>query len=87
MISDEDKNDFQYPENAGTRLENAIVLAPISRSLVLVGRHATDAAWNVTPAQVNAVIACWAHEWIAGPTQSTVEDALNARRRSSARRS
>ena len=57
---------------------SAFVLAPISRSLVLVGRHATD-IWNVTPAQVNAVVACWAHEWIAGPTQGAVEDALERR--------
>lgn len=59
---------------------SAYVLAPISRSLVLVGRHAAD-PWHVTPAQVNAVIACWAHEWIAGPTESVVEDALDVRRR------
>jgi hypothetical protein len=59
---------------------SAYVLAPISKSLVLVGRHITD-AWHVTPAQLNAVIALWAHNWIAGPTQDTVETALEARRR------
>jgi hypothetical protein len=58
---------------------SAYVLAPLSRELVLVGRHTTD-AWEVTPAQVNAVIACWAHQWIAGPTRSAVQKALIWRR-------
>jgi hypothetical protein len=58
---------------------SAYVLAPISRNLVLVGRH-TMGKWLVTPAQINAVIACWAHDWIAGPNQVTVESALEARR-------
>jgi hypothetical protein len=58
---------------------SAYVLAPLSRELVLIGRHTTD-SWHVTPGQINALIACWAHEWIAGPTKQTVEDALSARR-------
>ncbi len=58
---------------------SAYVLAPISKNLVLVGRHSTG-PWQVTPAQVNAVIALWAHEWIAGATQESVEAALEARR-------
>lgn len=58
---------------------SAYVLAPISRNLLLVGRH-TFEKWNVTPGRINAVIACWAHNWIAGPTQTTVESALAARR-------
>jgi hypothetical protein len=58
---------------------SAYVLAPISRNLVLVGKH-TPTNWQVTPARINAVIACWAREWIAGPTQATVESALEARR-------
>ncbi len=62
------------------RHPSAYVLAPLSRSLVLVGRY-TDAPWAVTPAQINAVIAVWAHEWIAGPTRHTVLAALDARRR------
>ena len=64
------------------RHPSAFVLAPLSRSLVIVGRHTTD-SWNVTPSQVNALIALWAQEWIAGPTQFTVEAALDARRRAS----
>ncbi|HET6250250.1 MAG TPA: DUF4238 domain-containing protein [Tepidisphaeraceae bacterium] len=59
---------------------SAYVLAPITKSLVLVGRHKTN-AWHVAPSQVNAVVASWAHEWIAGPTRDTVEAALDARRR------
>ena len=57
---------------------SAYVLAPISRSLVFVGRHTTE-KWRVTPSHVNAVIAGWAHEWIAGPNQITVKCALGAR--------
>lgn len=63
------------------RNQSAYVLAPLSRSLVLVGRHTSD-AWNVTPAQVNSVIASWAYEWIAGPKKHTVTIALDARRKS-----
>jgi len=55
------------------------VLAPISRNLVLVGRHQTE-LWNVTPAQVNAVIAVSAREWIVGPTEQVVANAIAARR-------
>jgi hypothetical protein len=58
---------------------SAYVLAPISRNLVLVGRHQTE-LWNVTPAQVNAVIAVWAHEWIVGPTEQVIASAIAARR-------
>jgi hypothetical protein len=58
---------------------SAYVLAPISRSLVLVGRHTTE-AWRVTPHQINAVVACWAHDWIAGPAQATVQSAIESRR-------
>ena len=58
---------------------SAYVLAPLSRNLVLVGKHTTE-RWQVTPGRINAVIACWAHEWIAGPKQATVEAALEARR-------
>jgi hypothetical protein len=57
---------------------SAYVLAPISRSLLLVGRHTTT-EWQVTTGQVNAVMTSWAHERIAGPTQTTVKFALEAR--------
>ncbi len=58
---------------------SAYVLAPLSRNLVLMGRHTKD-PWNVTTADVNAVIAAWAHEWIAGPTEHVVRAALDSRK-------
>ncbi len=58
---------------------SAYILAPLSRNLVLVGKHTTE-IWHVTPDQINAVVACWAHRWIAGPTRATVESAMEARR-------
>jgi hypothetical protein len=61
------------------RHPSAYVLAPISRDLVLVGRHSAD-PWQVTSSRINAVIACWAHYWIAGPTKATIESALEGRR-------
>jgi len=36
---------------------SAYVLAPISRDLVIVGRHTTE-KWQVTPGRINALIAC-----------------------------
>jgi hypothetical protein len=61
------------------RASSAYVLAPISRSLVLVGRNAND-SWNVTPSRINAIIAVWAHHWIVGPTEQVVSSSLAARR-------
>lgn len=58
---------------------SAYVLAPISKDIVLVGRHG-QGNWNVSPGWINEIIACWAHDWIAGPEKQTVEDALSARR-------
>jgi hypothetical protein len=58
---------------------SAYVLAPVSRELILMGRHTTGNL-NVTPGHINTIIACSAHDWIAGPTKQTVEDALSARR-------
>jgi hypothetical protein len=60
------------------RHPSAYVLAPICGALVLVGRH-TSERWAVTPGEVNAVIASWAHDWIAGPTEETVRSALEGR--------
>jgi hypothetical protein len=61
------------------RHPSAYILAPLSRNLVLVGRHTTE-PWIVTPSSINAVIACWARDWIAGPTQATVQAALETRK-------
>jgi hypothetical protein len=56
----------------------AFLIAPLSRSLTLVGRNKPD-AWRVTPSQVNAILAAWSHDWIAGPTAAVVENALRDR--------
>jgi len=61
------------------RHPSAYLLAPICRTLLLVGRNTTR-EWFVTPAQVNAVVARWAQVWIAGPTEATVRSALEDRR-------
>ncbi len=58
---------------------SAYIVAPISRDLVLVGRHTTE-MWNVSPDRINTMIACWAHDWIAGPTREVVGATLEARR-------
>ena len=52
-------------------------LLPFSRSLALVGRN-DSAPWEVTPSQVNALLAAWAHDWVAGPSEDVVADALGA---------
>ncbi len=57
------------------RHPSAYVLAPISKTLLLVGRH-TSEPWFVTPVHVNAVMAQWAQVWIAGPTEATVRSTL-----------
>ena len=61
------------------RHPSAYVLAPLSSTLTLVGRH-TPEPWAVTPSEVNAVVASWARDWIAGPTQATVQSAIRRRR-------
>lgn len=57
------------------RDEAAFLVAPLSHSLVLVGRN-DSTPWEVTPSQVNALLAAWAHDWIAGPREDVVADAL-----------
>jgi hypothetical protein len=61
------------------RHPSAYVLAPISKTVLLLGRH-TPEPWAVTPAQLNAVMARWAQTWIAGPTEATVRSALENRK-------
>ena len=61
------------------RHPSTYVLAPICKTLLLVGRH-TSEPWLVTPAQVNTVLARLAQVWIAGPTEATVRSALENRR-------
>ncbi len=57
---------------------DAFVIAPVTRSLALVGRNSSE-PWSITPAQVNGLLALWSHEWIAGPTEEIVQIALKAR--------
>lgn len=56
---------------------DAFLIAPVTRSLVLVGRN-NAAPWSVTPAQINQMIAVWSHEWIAGPSAKVVQSALDS---------
>lgn len=56
----------------------AFLIAPLSRSLALIGRNNPE-PWAVTPGQVNAILAAWSHNWIAGPTASVVGNALRDR--------
>jgi len=60
------------------RHPDAFLIAPLSRSLALVGRNRSE-PWCVTPAQVNVMAATWARQWIVGPTKDTVAHALSDR--------
>lgn len=57
----------------------AFLVAPLSRTIALVGRN-DSTPWEVTPSQVNALLAGWSHDWIAGPTEGVVTEALRGRR-------
>lgn len=57
---------------------SAFLIAPLSRSLAVVGRNDAE-AWTVMPAQVNAILAAWSYDWIAGPTADVVANALRDR--------
>lgn len=57
------------------RHPTAQVIAPLTRSLALVGRHDTDRL-NITSSEVNRFVAFTASSWIAGPTKDIVESAL-----------
>lgn len=61
------------------RDESAFLVAPLARDLALVGRN-DPSPWQVTPQQVNAMLAAWAHDWVAGPTEDVVSEALRWRR-------
>lgn len=61
------------------RHPEAQVVAPLTRTLVLVGRHQTKRL-DVTPRDVNRFVAFAASEWIAGPTRDVVERTLIDRR-------
>lgn len=61
------------------RDEFAFLVAPLPRNLALVGRN-DSTPWQVTPGQVNTLLAAWAHHWVAGPTEDVVAEALRGRR-------
>ena len=61
------------------RDEAAFLVAPLSHSLALVGRN-DSTPWEVTPSKVNALLATWSLDWIAGPTPDVVAAALRNRR-------
>lgn len=60
---------------AALRHRTAQVVAPLTRTVALVGRHGTGAL-DVTPREVNRLIACLASEWLVGPTSEIVQQAL-----------
>jgi hypothetical protein len=64
---------------AALRHPTAQVVAPLTSTIALVGRHGTDAL-RVTPRDVNRFVAFAASGWIAGPTCDVVRQALTDRR-------
>jgi len=61
------------------RDDAAFLIAPLSRSLAIVGRNEVT-PWKCTPRQVNTILAAWSREWIAGPAAAVVSQALSDRR-------
>jgi hypothetical protein len=64
---------------AALRHPTAQVVAPLTRTTALVGRHGT-APLSVTPREINRFVAFAASSWIAGPTSDAVHQALIDRR-------
>jgi hypothetical protein len=63
---------------AALRDPGAVVFAPLTSKLALIGRHGKNAI-NITPREVNLGIADGASSWIGGPTREVVEQALSDR--------
>jgi len=63
---------------AALRHPTAQLVAPLTRKTALIGRHETTGL-NVTPRQINQFIACTASSWVAGPTRTVVEEAIQDR--------
>jgi hypothetical protein len=57
------------------RLPSALVIAPLTKKLALVGCQSTP-DFIITPREVNRMTAFLASEWVAGPTKRVVEQAL-----------
>jgi hypothetical protein len=53
----------------------AMVFAPLTSRLTLIGRHGEDPI-NATPREINCRIALAASAWVAGPTREAVRQAL-----------
>jgi Protein of unknown function (DUF4238) len=60
---------------------SAFLIAPLSRELVLVGRNNSE-SWEITPREVNHLLATWSYDWIAGPTEDVVKGAIRDRQES-----
>ena len=60
---------------AALRHPTAQVVAPLTRSVALVGRHG-NRKLNVPPREINRFVAFAASDWIAGPTSEVVRQAL-----------
>ena len=60
------------------RHPTAQVVAPLTRKVVLVGRNKTHPL-GVTPREVNRFVACAASDWIVGPTNNVIEQAIRDR--------
>lgn len=55
-------------------------IAPLSKSLAMIGYYpASDPPETVFPSDINRIVASAAHEWIAGPTEKVVREALSER--------
>jgi hypothetical protein len=56
------------------------LFAPLTHSLALFAHHTAARPPDlITPLQVNRIVAAAAHEWIAGPAETVVRQALNER--------
>jgi hypothetical protein len=64
---------------AALRDPNAQVVAPLTASLALIGRHG-NRPLNVTSREVNRFVAFASNDWIAGPDRAVLEQALADRR-------
>lgn len=63
---------------AALRHPTAQVVAPLTRKVAFVGRNKTHPL-QVTPREVNRFVACAASDWIVGPTNNIVEQAIRDR--------
>ena len=62
------------------RHRNVQLVAPLSRSLALFAYHASDDHPDtITTSEINRIVASAAHEWIAGPREAAVRDAILTR--------